>query len=78
MLQRFIATLHAAAFFLACSTSHAGGGAKVGSDPARLARLKDATMPKVDKVINFDTPEADAILSALEVFPPDNAWNLVV
>jgi len=26
----------------------------------------------------FDTPEADAILSALEVFPADNPWNLVV
>jgi hypothetical protein len=26
----------------------------------------------------FDTPEADAILSALEVFPPDNPWNLLV
>ena len=26
----------------------------------------------------FHTPEADAICSALEVFPPDNPWNLVV
>jgi hypothetical protein len=26
----------------------------------------------------FDTPEADAILSALEVFPPDNPWNTPV
>jgi hypothetical protein len=26
----------------------------------------------------FHTPEADAILSALEVFPPDNPWNQVV
>ena len=25
-----------------------------------------------------DTPEADAICSALEVFPPDNPWNLLV
>jgi hypothetical protein len=35
-------------------------------------------MPKVDRVIEFDTPTADAICSALEVFPPDNPWNLVV
>ena len=35
-------------------------------------------MPKFDKPILFDTPEADAICSALEVFPPDNPWNLVV
>jgi hypothetical protein len=26
----------------------------------------------------FDTSDADAILSALEVFPPDNPWNLDV
>jgi hypothetical protein len=35
-------------------------------------------MPKVDKVVEFQTSEADAICSALEVFPPDNPWNLVV
>ena len=35
-------------------------------------------MPRIDKPILFDTPEADAIVSALEVFPPDNPWNLVV
>ena len=32
-------------------------------------------MPKITKPVMFDTPEADAILSALQVFPPDNAWN---
>jgi hypothetical protein len=53
-------------------------GAKVGSDPARLARIKAATMPRIDRPILFDTPEADAIVSALEVFPADNPWNLVV
>ena len=26
----------------------------------------------------FDTPEADGILSALEVYPPDNPWNELV
>jgi hypothetical protein len=35
-------------------------------------------MPKIDRPISFDTAEADAILSALEAFPPDNPWNLVV
>jgi hypothetical protein len=35
-------------------------------------------MPAVTKPVMFDTPEADAILSALEVFPPDNPWNLLV
>lgn len=32
----------------------------------------------ITKPILFNTPEADAILGALEVFPPDNAWNQIV
>lgn len=56
----------------------AAPAAAVQGDPARLARLKAAKMPALDKPVLFDTPEADAILSALEVFPPDNPWNLVV
>lgn len=52
--------------------------AKVEGDPKRLERLRAAKMPKVVKPVPFDTPEADAICSALEVFPPDNPWNLVV
>ena len=50
----------------------------VSGDPARLARIRKATMPKIDKPISFDTPEADAILSALEILPEDNPWNLIV
>lgn len=51
---------------------------KASGDPARVARIRAARMPAIDQPILFDTPEADAILSALEVFPPDNPWNLVV
>ena len=29
-------------------------------------------MPRIDKPILFNTPEADAIVSALEIYPPDN------
>ena len=50
----------------------------VTGDPARVERIRAAKMPAVTTPIRFDTPEADAILSALEVFPPDNPWNLVV
>lgn len=50
----------------------------VGSDPARLARLRAEKMPPIARPVTFDTSEADAILSALEVFPPDNPWNQVV
>jgi hypothetical protein len=32
-------------------------------------------LPKITHPVVFDTPEADAILSAMQVFPPDNAWN---
>jgi len=48
------------------------------SDPARLARIRAARMPEITRPVMFHTPEADAILAALEVFPPDNPWNLVV
>lgn len=51
-------------------------GVKVDAD--RLARLKAAKMPAIDKPIPYDTAEADAICAALEVFPPDNPWNLIV
>ena len=52
--------------------------AVVHGDPARLTRIRAAKMPEFDKPVPFDTPEADAILSALEVFPADNPWNLVI
>src|SRR5450756_1172588 len=29
----------------------------------------------INAPVMFDTPEADRILAALQVFPPDNAWN---
>ena len=54
------------------------GIGRVTSDPARLARIRAAEMPPITGPVPFDTPEADAILSALEVFPPDNPWNQVV
>ena len=50
----------------------------VATDPARLARIRAAKMPPISKPVMFNTPQADAILSALEIFPPDNPWNQVV
>lgn len=32
-------------------------------------------MPSITAPVMFDTPEADRILAALQVFPPDNPWN---
>ncbi len=51
---------------------------KVQGDPARLARLRKTRMPKITRPVLFNTPEADALCSALEVFPPNNPWNLVI
>lgn len=48
------------------------------SDPARLARIKAATMPPVTTPTPFNTHEADAVCSALEIFPEDNPWNTVI
>ena len=51
---------------------------QVPNDPARLARIRAAKMPPITKPVMFNTPEADAILAALEVFPPDSPWNEVI
>jgi hypothetical protein len=48
------------------------------SDPARLERIRAAKMPVIERPISFDKPEADALCSALEIFPPDNPWNTVI
>jgi hypothetical protein len=32
-------------------------------------------MPEIKKPVMFNTKEADKILAALQVFPPDNPWN---
>jgi len=55
-----------------------GAAAPIKTDPARLARIRAAKMPQITEPVMFNTPEADAICSALEVFPPDNPWNQVV
>jgi hypothetical protein len=47
-------------------------------DTDRLARLKAAKMPEIDEPIPFNSEAADAIVSSLEIFPPDNPWNIPV
>src|SRR5262245_4688511 len=32
-------------------------------------------MPEITRPVQFNTPEADKILAALQVFPPDSPWN---
>ena len=63
---------------LAHTAAIAADSPGVAINRERLARLKAATMPKIDRSLQFDTPEAAAVLAALEVFPPDNPWNIPV
>src|SRR5262245_21135626 len=32
-------------------------------------------LPPITRPLMFDTPEADAVLAAMQVFPPANPWN---
>src|SRR5947207_12475502 len=42
---------------------------------AALAGPDRPTMPAITQPVMFNTTEADKILAALQVFPPDNPWN---
>ena len=50
----------------------------IKTDRARLERIKSAKMPKVAIPVPYNTPEADAVMSAAEIFPADNPWNTLV
>jgi hypothetical protein len=77
--QTFVAAAVVTCIGLAAGLATDPRGAGPGhGDPARLTRLRAARMPVIDHPVSFDTPAADAVLAALEVFPPDNPWNLVV
>ena len=60
------------------ATQAASGKSVVHGDPIRIKRIRAAKMPAIKEPVMFDTPEADAILAALEVYPEDNLFNLVV
>ena len=53
--------------------------ARTGPIVLALAALSVVTagndLPAITSPVLFDTPEADRILSAMQVFPPDSAWN---
>ncbi|HYF52605.1 MAG TPA: hypothetical protein VEJ63_24575, partial [Planctomycetota bacterium] len=59
-----------AAAGLAPSTSAQGGSPGVNHAGRPLPPL-----PKFDKPILYHTPEADAIVSAMQIFPTTNPWN---
>lgn len=39
------------------------------------AKPMPGPLPRIDKPVLFNTPEADRILSHLQIFPPNNPWN---
>jgi hypothetical protein len=42
---------------------------------ARISSQTRPSLPPIKHPVLFDTPECDRIMAALQVFPPDNAWN---
>jgi len=50
----------------------------VADHRVRLEGIRAIPMPSVSRPVLVDTPEADAILAALEVFPADNAWYQIM
>jgi hypothetical protein len=43
--------------------------------PLPLFAAEKPKLPPIIKPVMFNTPEADKIMAALQVFPPDNPWN---
>ena len=53
-----------------------GAVAAAGTAASLLGAARERPpMPKITAPLLFDTAEADRVLAALQVFPPDNAWN---
>jgi hypothetical protein len=51
-------------------------GSGGGEEPVRLSSGRALPpLPEIKQPVLFNTPDADRILSALQVFPPDNPWN---
>ena len=49
--------------------------ALLAQEPKDSSGRPRPAMPRITKPVLFDTPEADKILAALQVFPVDNPWN---
>lgn len=48
--------------------------APTAAPAAAPARVRPP-LPEIKTPVLFDTPEADKILAAMQIFPPDNPWN---
>src|SRR6185503_19622737 len=53
----------------------AAGVAALAVATLQAAARTRPPLPKFTRPLMFDTAAADAVLDALQVFPPDNPWN---
>jgi hypothetical protein len=60
-------------FFVLLAVLHASVGE--AADNPRLATKRSGKVPAIKEPLLFNTPEADAAVAAMQVFPADNAWN---
>jgi hypothetical protein len=60
---------------VACPALASGAEKKEDSAAKHSSGRPLPKMPAVTKPVMFNTPEADRILAALQVFPADNPWN---
>lgn len=70
VLNGLIAALAARSVPAAAAGAEADSGARINHAGRRLPPL-----PKLTQALLFNTPEADAVVSAMQVFPKDNPWN---
>ena len=64
------------ALFAVSSGQHTMGAeqARGATAPRSSGRERPPTI-EIDRPVMFNTPEADRILTSLQIFPPDNPWN---
>jgi hypothetical protein len=61
--------------FLKTLSASAACGLSASAFSSLAADRSSGKAPAIKSPILFNTPEADAIVPALQVYPPDNAWN---
>ena len=70
LVRRSFPPILAGLLFLGASAPAADDGARTNHDGRTLPPL-----PKITAPILFNTPEADAVLAAMQVCPKSNPWN---
>ena len=64
------------ALFAASTGQHTVGAEQERDGKGDPTNVRNASLiPEIAQPLMFNTPEADRILSSLQVFPPDNPWN---